>query len=97
MKKNNKNKIMKNKKKKKKNSKIENFFLCFSFYDNFNKIIQVREGDGASFNCINGLRFLMTCWVIWGHEYTIRMAAMSNLDPKREYIEGNKTKVVTIA
>ena len=47
--------------------------MCFSFYDNLIKIFHInRAGEATSFNCLNGLRFLMTCWVILGHEFLVR-------------------------
>ena len=74
--------MIKIKKNKKKYSKIEHFFLCFSFYDNFIKIFQKRGGEATSFNCLNGLRFMMTCWVIFGHNFLIRgLMPQLNLDP----------------
>ena len=72
---------------------MEHFFLCFSFYDNFIKIFKIRGEEATSFNCINGLRFLMTCWVIFSHEFNIRATMLQiSLDPNNvEKIK--KTKI----
>ncbi len=42
---------------------------CFSLTDNYRKMYNIKTEDESQMQFLNGMRFLSTCWVIFGHDY----------------------------
>ncbi|XP_018315299.1 nose resistant to fluoxetine protein 6 [Mycetomoellerius zeteki] len=49
-------------------SKLKNTFTAFSLYTNGKKLLQTDRRED-SIRCLDGLRFISICWIIYGHTY----------------------------
>lgn len=56
------------------------FFKAVSIYHNAIKLFTVEANPNAenNFSFFNGIRVLMICWVIYGHEFFVRIMSISN-------------------
>jgi len=52
---------------------------CFSFYDNFLKIITIPKAvDNDNLSFLNGMRVLSIFWIIFGHDMWFRFMSIRN-------------------
>jgi peptidoglycan/LPS O-acetylase OafA/YrhL len=53
---------------------------CFSLYDNFHKLVQIKEPhpDEDNFRMFNGIRVLSISWVVYGHLDLLMILSMRN-------------------
>lgn len=53
--------------------KLIRILLCFSLYTNFNKLFAVKpESKKDPLDCLNAVRVLSICWVVFGHMQLFR-------------------------
>lgn len=50
----------------------------FSIYDNFKKIIEIKQAENENLLFLNGLRVLSICWIIYGHDQWFRFMNLKN-------------------
>jgi peptidoglycan/LPS O-acetylase OafA/YrhL len=60
---------------------FQNFFLPFDILKNVNSIFIVKNENKLMENMrvLDGVRFLSTCWVLWGHTFLILMSSPTNI------------------
>ncbi|XP_018407450.1 PREDICTED: nose resistant to fluoxetine protein 6-like [Cyphomyrmex costatus] len=50
-------------------SKLKDIFTAFSLYTNGKKLLKTEDRRKDSICCLDGLRFISICWIIYGHTY----------------------------
>jgi peptidoglycan/LPS O-acetylase OafA/YrhL len=63
-------------------SKLQTFFELFDFSKNVSKLLEIRHADPSleALKVFDGVRFLSTCWVVFGHVfYYCLVAGIKNL------------------
>lgn len=62
---------------------------CFAFNENYNKLFLIRDAKPGEtrFDIFNGIRALSIFWVIYGHDYLIRLNIPANIADIRAFLK----------
>jgi len=51
-------------------------FTAFSLYTNGKKLLQITDRREDSIRCLDGLRFISICWIIYGHTHYMEVVSV---------------------